>query len=146
MDGDQETSVAPSSLVTAKKKKKGSIRSIFMHVDTVDLFLMVLGVFASLGHSFTTPLVLLISSRLMNSIGSSSTVGPTSFTHSINKNAVNMLYLAAGSFFACFLRERQAARMRARYLKALLKQVLLTLIFTSQARRRSSPASTTTPL
>ncbi|KAI9119183.1 hypothetical protein K1719_009858 [Acacia pycnantha] len=130
MDGDQETSVAPSSSVTAKKKKNGSIRSIFMHADTADLFLMVLGVIGSLGDGFTTPLVLFISSRLMNSVGSSSTVGPTSFTHNINKNAVNMLYLAAGSFFACFLEgycwtrtgERQAARMRARYLKAVLRQ------------------------
>ncbi|KAK4281052.1 hypothetical protein QN277_012592 [Acacia crassicarpa] len=130
MDGVQERSVAPSSAVTAKKKKNGSIRSIFMHADTADLFLMVLGVFGSLGDGFTTPLVLFISSRLMNSVGSSSTLGPTSFTHNIDKNAVNMLYLAAGSFFACFLEgycwtrtgERQAARMRARYLKAVLRQ------------------------
>ncbi|XP_028775288.1 ABC transporter B family member 15-like [Neltuma alba] len=129
MEGDQETSVAASS-VAPKKKKNGSFRSIFMHADMLDWFLMVLGLVGSLGDGFTTPLVLLISSRLMNNIGSGPTIDPNAFTNSINKNAVALLYLAAGSFLTCFLEgycwtrtgERQAARMRARYLKAVLRQ------------------------
>ncbi|KAH0972998.1 hypothetical protein GBA52_025154 [Prunus armeniaca] len=93
-------------------KKVGSIRSVFMHADGVDKCFMILGLFGSLGDGFSTPLVLLITSRLMNNIG------------------VALLYLACGSFVCCFLEgycwtrtgERQAARMRVRYLKAVLRQ------------------------
>ncbi|KAM0958186.1 hypothetical protein EV1_023274 [Malus domestica] len=110
--------------------KVGSMRSIFMHADGVDRLLMILGLFGSLGDGFSTPLVLLITSKLMNNIGGSPTSAQDAFLHNINKNAVALLYLACGSFVCCFLEgycwtrtgERQAARMRVRYLKAVLRQ------------------------
>ncbi|XP_060959020.1 ABC transporter B family member 15-like [Cannabis sativa] len=115
------------------RKKGGSIRSIFIHADGFDYCLMILGFLGSVGDGFTTPLVLLITSKLMNNIGG---VGSTSisstdlFLNNINKNAVALLYLACLSFVTCFFEgycwtrtgERQAARMRARYLKAVLRQ------------------------
>ncbi|EXB47719.1 ABC transporter B family member 15 [Morus notabilis] len=115
------------------RRKKGawSIRSVFVHADGVDLILMVFGFLGALGDGFSTPLVLLITSRLMNNIGgASSDSAQDVFLKNINKNAVALLYLACGSFVACFLEgycwtrtgERQAARMRARYLKAVLRQ------------------------
>ncbi|KAI5341077.1 hypothetical protein L3X38_020351 [Prunus dulcis] len=112
------------------RKKVGSVRSVFMHADGVDKCFMILGLFGSLGDGFSTPLVLLITSRLMNNIGGSSTSAQDAFLHNINKNAVALLYLACGSFVCCFLEgycwtrtgERQAARMRVRYLKAVLRQ------------------------
>ncbi|KAB1211634.1 ABC transporter B family member 15 [Morella rubra] len=112
------------------KNRKGSIRTIFMHADSVDLWLMALGFLGSMGDGISTPLVLFISSRLMNNIGGASISLAESFQRNINRNAVAMLYLACGSFVACFLEgycwtrtgERQAARMRARYLKAVLRQ------------------------
>lgn len=61
----------------------GSLRSIFMHADGVDKLLMALGVMGSMGDGFTTPLVLFITSRLMNNIGGSSS--ENNFTHDINK-------------------------------------------------------------
>lgn len=105
--------------------------SIFMHADAVDKFLMTLGFIGAMGDGLTTPLVLIVSSRLMNNIGQTSSVSITdSFVTNINKNAVALLYVACGGFVACFLEgycwtrtgERQAARMRARYLKAVLRQ------------------------
>ncbi|KAF5740332.1 ABC transporter B family member 15-like [Tripterygium wilfordii] len=121
---EKKTSMENSS----KKKKVGSIRSIFMHADGVDICLMVLGFIGSVGDGFNTPVVLLVTSKLMNNIGSSS--DPNAFTHSINKNAVVLLYVACASWVVCFLEgycwtrtgERQATRMRAKYLKAVLRQ------------------------
>ncbi|KAK7316388.1 hypothetical protein VNO77_35392 [Canavalia gladiata] len=129
MGGDHNTAV---SIARKKKKKKsnGSFRSIFMHADAKDWFLMILGFIGAIGDGIGTPLVLYITSHIMNNIGDfSGNIGNT-FIHSINKNAVVLLYLACGSFGACFLEgycwtrtgERQAAKMRARYLKAVLRQ------------------------
>ncbi|XP_062151285.1 ABC transporter B family member 15-like [Alnus glutinosa] len=112
------------------KKSTGSMSSIFMHADGVDMCLMALGFLGSVGDGFSTPLVLYISSKLMNNIGDASASFTESFTHNINKNSVALMYLACGSFVVCFLEgycwtrtgERQAARMRATYLKAVLRQ------------------------
>ncbi|KAJ1420432.1 P-loop containing nucleoside triphosphate hydrolase [Sesbania bispinosa] len=127
MDGDQKSTAMVSQ---EKKSQGGSIWSIFMHADGQDWFLMVLGFFGAIGEGLTTPLVLYISSRMMNNIGSSSTMSANTFIHNINKNAVAWLYLAGASFIVCFLEGycwtrtsgRQAARMRCRYLKAVLRQ------------------------
>ncbi|KAM5581522.1 ABC transporter B family member 15-like [Rosa sericea] len=114
----------------SKKKASSSIRSVFMHADGVDKLLMALGLFGSIGDGCTTPLVLLITSRLMNNVGGASSNAQDAFLHNINKNAVALLCLASASFVCCFLEgyswtrtgERQAARMRVRYLKAVLRQ------------------------
>jgi len=62
----------------------GSIRSIFMHADRVDWLLMVLGFIGSIGDGFSTPLVLFVTSKLMNNLGGTSS-SAEAFTHSINK-------------------------------------------------------------
>ncbi|KAL4653636.1 hypothetical protein ACB092_01G319100 [Castanea dentata] len=115
-----------------KNSRRGSLSSMFMHADGVDLLLMIFGFFGSVGDGLLTPLVLFITSHLMNKIGTGSSAVSLSdsFLNNINKNALALVYLACGSFVACFLEgycwtrtgERQAARMRARYLKAVLRQ------------------------
>ena len=77
-----------SSVVTMKKNsRKGSISSMFMHTDGVDFLLMLFGFIGSVGDGLLTPLVLFITSHLMNNIGTgSSAVSLTdSFSNSINK-------------------------------------------------------------
>lgn len=71
----------------AEEKKKGwsSIGSIFMHEDGVDKCLMGLGFFGTIADGFSTPLVLFVTSQLMNNIGSASSMDPASFRHSMNK-------------------------------------------------------------
>ncbi|KAL2336951.1 hypothetical protein Fmac_011397 [Flemingia macrophylla] len=84
--------------VVKQKKKIGSMGygSIFMHADGKDWLLMIFGTIGSMSEGMTTPLVLLLSSRMMNNIGEGFCWTRTS--------------------------ERQAARMRCRYLKAVLRQ------------------------
>lgn len=118
------------SIIKKKKKKNGSFKSIFMHADVLDCFFMAFGLLGSIGDGMMTPLVLFITSKIMNSIGSVSNTSSNNFVHKINENAVFLLYLACAAFVACFLEgycwtrtgERQAARMRSRYLKAVLRQ------------------------
>ncbi|KAL5080150.1 hypothetical protein RYX36_008571 [Vicia faba] len=118
------------SIVKKKKKKNGSFKSIFMHADALDCFFMAFGLFGSIGDGIMTPLVLFITSKIMNSIGSVSNTSSNNFVHNINENAVFLLYLACAAFVACFLEgycwtrtgERQSARMRSRYLRAVLRQ------------------------
>ncbi|XP_030553589.1 ABC transporter B family member 15-like [Rhodamnia argentea] len=113
-----------------KKKGRSSMGSIFMHADGVDKWLMGLGFIGAVADGFSTPLLLYVNSRLMNDIGSASSLDPATFHHRINKNALVLLYMACGLVFACFLEgycwtrtgERQAHRMRARYLRAVLRQ------------------------
>ncbi|MBA0848009.1 hypothetical protein Goshw_026786 [Gossypium schwendimanii] len=126
MDDDQREQLKTGAV----KKVNWPIRSIFMHADAVDLWLMTLGFIGAVGDGFSTPLVLLVTGKLMNNFGDASAVTSDTFIQNINKNSVALLYLACGSWFACFLEgfcwsrtgERQATRMRARYLKAVLRQ------------------------
>lgn len=71
---------------SGKKKMKGlgSVRSIFMHADGVDWVLMGLGLIGAIGDGFTTPIVLLITSKLMNNVGGSS-FNTETFMQSISK-------------------------------------------------------------
>ncbi|AES74595.1 putative xenobiotic-transporting ATPase [Medicago truncatula] len=116
--------------INDKKKKNGSFKSIFMHADVLDWFFMAFGFFGAIGDGMMVPFVLFITSKIMNSVGSASGTSSSNFVHDVNKNAVVVLYMACASFFVCFLEgycwtrtgERQAARMRVRYLKAVLRQ------------------------
>lgn len=127
---DEDKNGAVAAKKRGTERTTGSLRSIFMHADAADKLLMALGFLGAVGDGFTTPLVLFISSQLMNHIGNVSSFTTGTFLQDINKNVVALLYLACGSFVACFLEgycwtrtgERQAARMRARYLKAVLRQ------------------------
>lgn len=114
-----------------EKKIMGSIRSIFMHADGADMFLMMLGLLGAIGDGVSMPVMLYTTSKLMNNIGNvTNNQADDDFTHSINKNALALCYLACGQWVACFLEgycwtrtgERQASRLRARYLKAVLRQ------------------------
>ncbi|CAL9014517.1 unnamed protein product [Prunus brigantina] len=125
-----------TSYEAEKKKKNGSIRSIFMHADGVDKWLMTLGLLGAIGDGFTSRLVIVLCSRVINNMGRADRAGASdldarNLRHNINKNGMlAFVYLALASWVACFLEgycwtrtaERQAARMRSRYLKAVLRQ------------------------
>ncbi|OVA14323.1 ABC transporter [Macleaya cordata] len=134
MDHDvQKTKTSSSSSSTMKVTKRGSIRSIFIHADGIDKCLMILGFMGAIGDGFGTPVMLFLTSKIMNNLGSGP---PTSddpnqlFLKTITKNSVSLLYLACAYWLTCFMEgycwtrtgERQASRMRARYLKAVLRQ------------------------
>lgn len=71
--------------MTTKKMVWSSVGSIFMHADATDKVLMALGFVGAVGDGFSTPLVLFISSHLMNNIGGASGYTMETFLHNINK-------------------------------------------------------------
>ncbi|KAI3452367.1 hypothetical protein Pfo_009032 [Paulownia fortunei] len=123
-----------SDMEQNKKEKKSnsniSFGSIFMHADGWDMALMGLGLLGSFGDGISMPVRLLVTSILMNSFGKSQISLTENFTHSINKNALVLCYMACVQWAACFLEgycwtrtaERQASRLRTRYLKAVMRQ------------------------
>ncbi|XP_042496562.1 ABC transporter B family member 15-like [Macadamia integrifolia] len=128
--GNKDKAVLQSKNSSIKKKSLSSIRSIFMHADSIDKLLMFLGFLGAVGDGFMTPVMLFITSKIMNNFGSASNTDSHVFVHNINKNAVDLVYLGIACWFVSFLEgycwtrtgERQATRMRARYLKAVLRQ------------------------
>ncbi|CDY20021.1 BnaA09g02300D [Brassica napus] len=120
-------------MMKLKKKSCGSIRSIFMHADGVDWMLMGLGLIGAVGDGFVTPIIYFVIGLLLNDLGGPALGGSFddgNFMKAISKNAVALLYIAGASWVVCFLEgycwtttgERQAAKMRERYLKAVLRQ------------------------
>jgi len=90
MGGGDEKNV----YINVKKKKNGSLKSIFMHADVLDCFFMVFGLIGAIGDGITTPLLLFITSRIMNSIGSISGPSSNNFIHHINEVLTLFLSLA----------------------------------------------------
>uniref|UniRef100_A0A804IBC5 Uncharacterized protein n=1 Tax=Musa acuminata subsp. malaccensis TaxID=214687 RepID=A0A804IBC5_MUSAM len=107
----------------------GGIRAIFMHADVVDKWLMALGFSGAIMSGIATPMVLFITSNMMNNLGTGPSLSPR-FIDQVNKNSLYLVYLSLGVFVTSFLEgfcwtrtgDRQAMRMRTRYLKAILRQ------------------------
>ncbi|KAJ8498874.1 hypothetical protein OPV22_009426 [Ensete ventricosum] len=122
--GKKEGSSSSSS-----SSSMSSFWTIFMHADSTDVMLMTMGFIGAVGDGLSMPTMLYMTSKIFNNFGN----GPFAlsvFTDTIDKSAVYLLYLACGSFVVSFLEgycwtrtgERQASRMRARYLRAVLRQ------------------------
>ncbi|KAF2943519.1 hypothetical protein DAI22_02g070401 [Oryza sativa Japonica Group] len=107
----------------------GSFMTVFMHADAVDVVLMVLGLLGAVGDGLSMPVLLLITGSVYNNFGGGAD-NVQEFSSKVNMNARNLLFLAAGQWVMTFLEgycwtrtaERQASRMRARYLQAVLRQ------------------------
>ncbi|XP_051127432.1 ABC transporter B family member 15-like [Andrographis paniculata] len=105
---------------------------MFVHGDWVDMVLMGLGFLGAFCDGISMPCSLFLSARLMNAIGNTQNSSSTAdtFTRTINKNALYITYIACGQCVAAFLEgycfsrtaERQASRLRTKYLKAVMRQ------------------------
>ncbi|KAE8691553.1 ABC transporter B family member 17 [Hibiscus syriacus] len=119
-----------SSNDDVKKEKHGSISSIFMHADGVDMWLMAAGFIGAVADGTAPPLMIYLAGRMFNNVGGAGSASSLDLlTHNVNKVALYIVLIACGGGAGCFLRycwtrtsERQAARMRTRYLKAVLRQ------------------------
>ncbi|CAL5059837.1 unnamed protein product [Urochloa decumbens] len=121
---------SPGTMAKAKAvPAQRPLASVFMHADAADVALMVLGLIGAMGDGMSTPVMLLIASRIFNVTGN----GPDrlqQFSSKMNENARNLLFLAIANWIMAFLEgycwartaERQASRMRLRYLRAVLRQ------------------------
>ncbi|KAE8689305.1 ABC transporter B family member 22 [Hibiscus syriacus] len=114
-----------------KKEKHGSINSIFMLADGVDMWLMAAGFIGAVADGSSSPLIIYFAGRMFNNLGGAVSASSLDLlTHNVNKVALYMILIACGGCVGCFLKgycwtrtsERQAARMRTRYLKAVLRQ------------------------
>ncbi|KAK2998670.1 hypothetical protein RJ639_022794, partial [Escallonia herrerae] len=85
-----------SAAMSEKKKVGSSFGYIFMHADGFDKLLMTFGMIGAVADGLSMPVMLIVTSRLMNNLGEG----------------------------YCWTRtaERQASRLRERYLKAVLRQ------------------------
>ncbi|XP_020696968.1 ABC transporter B family member 11 [Dendrobium catenatum] len=112
---DQETKVVP-------------IYKLFSFSDSTDIILMTLGTAGALANGATMPLLTVIVGSLINTFGEDPDIDQV--VHRVSKVCLNIVYLAIGAGFSSFFQvscwmvtgERQAARIRNSYLKALLKQ------------------------
>nr|XP_018678767.1 PREDICTED: putative multidrug resistance protein [Musa acuminata subsp. malaccensis] len=113
-----------------------SLWTIFMHADAVDKWLMALGFSGAIMSGIATPMVLFITSNMVNNLGTGPSLSPR-FMDQVKKlrpfrtqNSLFLVYLSLGVFVMSFLEgfcwtrtgDRQAMRMRTRYLKAILRQ------------------------
>lgn len=76
-----------SSDMGQKKKmsKSVSFGSIFMHADGWDMALMGMGLFGAFGDGISMPVMLLVTSKLMNNFGHSQVSLADNFSHKINE-------------------------------------------------------------
>lgn len=101
------------SMVENRKRKFGSLSSIFMHADGVDWLLMTLGFIGSVGDGFSTPLILLITSKLMNNLGQAPSMTSHNFTDSINKVFLSLflslhIYIIDMCICLCLIKNKEA--------------------------------------
>ncbi|XP_060673285.1 ABC transporter B family member 9 [Ziziphus jujuba] len=106
---------------------KVPIYKLFAFADSLDMVLMVIGTISAIGNGMSQPLSSVLFGELITSIGSSET---SQILDQVSKVVLDFVYLAIGSGIASFLQvscwmvtgERQASRIRALYLKTILRQ------------------------
>ncbi|GAV90154.1 ABC_tran domain-containing protein/ABC_membrane domain-containing protein [Cephalotus follicularis] len=110
-----------------KKTNTVPLHKLFSFADSTDYLLMILGTVGAVGNGVSMPLMTIIFGELTDSFGQNLN---DNVVHAVSKVSLKFVYLAVGSFAAAFLQvtcwmvtgERQAARIRALYLKTLLRQ------------------------
>ncbi|KAJ7566760.1 hypothetical protein O6H91_02G117200 [Diphasiastrum complanatum] len=106
-----------------------SFWKLFQFADMQDIVLMTVGTIAAIVNGITLPTMQLIQSRLINNFGSLQG-DPAQLSDKVTKDATYFVYIALIMFVSsylevsCWMRagERQAARIRVKYLRAILRQ------------------------
>ncbi|CAL9779206.1 unnamed protein product [Musa acuminata subsp. burmannicoides] len=128
-EGDEGCGGKKGRSSSSSSSSMSSFWTIFMHADATDVMLMTMGFIGAVGDGLSMPTMLYMTSKIFNNFGNGRSALSV-FTDTIDKSAVYLLFLACGSFVVSFLEgycwtrtgERQASRMRARYLRAVLRQ------------------------
>ncbi|KAF3341839.1 ABC transporter B family member 9 [Carex littledalei] len=106
---------------------KVSIFKMLQFADGYDVLLMVVGSIAALANGISQPLLTFIIGQVIDAFGGATS---SDVLNRVNTVVLNFVYLAIGTGIAATLQvacwtmtgERQATRIRAMYLKALLRQ------------------------
>ncbi|CAD6225495.1 unnamed protein product [Miscanthus lutarioriparius] len=104
-----------------------ALHRLFAFADTTDAALMAVGAVAAVANGMAQPLMTFILGDVIDAFGSGTTDG---VVHRVVQVIMNFVYLAIGSGVTSTLQvscwtitgERQAARIRALYLRAILRQ------------------------
>ncbi|KAG0483357.1 hypothetical protein HPP92_011441 [Vanilla planifolia] len=130
----QEASISSDTMSEMAVKKgrekeyKVPFYMLFSFADATDVFLMTLGSIGALGHGATIPVMTVLFGKMIQSFGGAQ--DPEDVLHRVSEVAIQYVYLAVGAGISSFLQvtcwiatgERQVARVRSLYLKAILKQ------------------------
>ncbi|XP_028548541.1 ABC transporter B family member 4 [Dendrobium catenatum] len=115
----------------AKKKEEKSsslpFYRLFGLADSIDIILMILGTAGAIANGAAMPICMLLGGKITDSYGAGDV---NDVVHRVSKLTLQMFYMAIGSGLASFLQvtcwmvtgERQTARIRSIYFKAILKQ------------------------
>ncbi|KAE8733144.1 ABC transporter B family member 12 [Hibiscus syriacus] len=116
-----------------REEKDGSTRLVpyyrlFSFADSMDYVLMLVGSVSAVGNGVCMPVMTIFFGQLVDSVGKSMTIATE--VHEVTEVSLKFVYLAVASAAASFFQvaswmvtgERQAARIRSLYLKAILSQ------------------------
>ncbi|KAH9321486.1 hypothetical protein KI387_016125 [Taxus chinensis] len=105
---------------------------LFKYADATDWCLVAFGTLGTIGDGISMPVNFLLISQLVDVSGNYTSISSAGnlFLNNINKFSLYLVYLAIGTLFAAFLEgfcwtrtgERQASRIRRKYLKGVLRQ------------------------
>lgn len=112
-----------------KKQNKVSLLKLFAFADFYDYILMVIGSVGACIHGASVPVFFIFFGKLINIIGMAY-LFPKEASHKVAKYSLDFVYLSVAILFsswievACWMHtgERQAAKMRMAYLRAMLNQ------------------------
>ncbi|KAF5200751.1 Abc transporter b family protein [Thalictrum thalictroides] len=110
------------------RKNNISLYMLFSLFDPIDIVLMILGAIAALLNGLSVPLTTYLFGQLVDTFGG--TAHSNNVVQEISKVSLRFVYLGTGTAVATFFQmacwmvtgERQSARIRNMYLKALLRQ------------------------
>ncbi|CAM6102831.1 unnamed protein product [Calypogeia fissa] len=109
------------------RRRTVSFLQLFSFADKYDCFLMFFGSLGSIIHGAALPIMFLFFGKLLNALGGKN-IEQT--THVVNQNAENFVWVGLAALVSSWMEvsfwmytgERQAAKLRAEYLKAILRQ------------------------
>jgi hypothetical protein len=133
-EGKQKKKKKKKKLLGKKKKGEGEEYTVpffklFSYADSFDLLLMVVGTVGAIANGLAMPLMTIVFGSLTNAFGNNQSDNSV-LVHAVSKVALKFVYIGIGAAVASYCEvtcwmitgERQAARIRTLYLKAILRQ------------------------
>ncbi|GLJ58536.1 hypothetical protein SUGI_1456730 [Cryptomeria japonica] len=110
--------------------RKMDIWKVFKYIDYIDMLTMALGTLGSIADGLSVPATWIIWGRLSNTLGYGSSQKNGEFITKMNMGVMHIVFVAAAVWIAAFIEaffwtrtgERQASRLRRKYLRAVLRQ------------------------
>ncbi|KAI5062204.1 hypothetical protein GOP47_0022743 [Adiantum capillus-veneris] len=127
--GTDDDDEKPASKDKKEEPKSVSFFKLFSYADKVDYLLIALGTLGAFGHGLAFPIFFFFFGKLVNSFGSNQD-NPQQTAEDVGGFALDLVYLGivilgcAWAEVACWMHsgQRQASKMRNKYLQAILNQ------------------------